>query len=220
MIESKGVKHYLQDLLTLEVTTIVVDNIPDEIVCDLSTRVEMLLKKLEALPGDEHLHADPAATSDAANGAPAERDLGQRYERSAHKMRAIPSMATASVPSDAMASVPDSERLMAISSLLRGVKNFDDIKNMPGNKRLALQRLSVLGHHKIAMHTSLSVGRDIVTMMDSEFTTADQKPVRDIHADSIRHAISWWAALGDFVVDGLSRILGGTAKPPSKPPAP
>jgi hypothetical protein len=175
----RNIESHLRDLLTLEVTTVVVSEIPPEIVQGLRGRIESLERGL-------------------TQGTEAKKNLGERFMDLARSM-AKGELPPLEWPSDG--SAPDQDRMMAMAQLMHGMRDVDEL---PPEKWI----LTTLGHHPIALHTTISVSGDLVTLVAEKYTKDEKKAIRDVHAEGIRHAVGFWTTIGEFAVSGLNVILG------------
>lgn len=232
---NQKLQDYLRDILTLEVTTVVVDRIPDLVTLDLGSQVHESVKRLAKRIDESSAiatEAAPAAAAPAASAATLDSlsldELFARVEAASRRPgreAAMPETAPIAVLTKGQAgpaprsseSLPRQqliERVQMIRMLLptTGAQEARQLggsspAQTPEQQRMALQRLIILGDQPIGLHTTLSVGGDIVNLVARELTGPESASVRQIHGEGVSHAIGWWRALAELVADGLGRVL-------------
>jgi hypothetical protein len=201
---------FLRDLLTLEVSTLVVDQIPDYVVLDVNQQLEGLAKQWERASGSASAGLQAPIEPENAAGSPA--PLRNRF-RSIAAARGARSAVRAGLPAGLaapIAAAPPEDIVTARAQLLATLlpPSDEEIREQPEEKLLAIRRIAALGAHPIALHTMLSVNGDLVNLVAKEFSGPDQADVRALHAEGVQHALGWWRTLSQFVVDCLGTILG------------
>ena len=206
---------FLRDLLTLEVSTLVVDQIPDYVVLDVTQQLDGLAKQWERTY--RPASAGPQAPIEPENAIGSPAPLQNRF-RSIAAARGASSAARAGSPTGfaAKSAAPAPEdtvaaRAQLLASLLP--PSDDEIREQPEERLLAIRRIATLGAAPIALHTMLSVSGDLVNLVAKEFSGPDQADVRALHAEGVQHALGWWRTLSQFVVDCLGAVLGKIKEP-------
>ncbi len=226
---------YLRDLLTLEVTTIVVDRIPEHVTLDLKTQLRVM--------GDEWANDAARRRGDTESSATtAPRGTAPAKHRSLHALFATIASAGPAVrapsrsPREVAASTetvgvrtkgdeggaegkvaspaePAEVRRAERAKLIRDLLPSDDqeLDVLPEKARIALRRMATLGDCPISAHTTLSVNGDLVNLIAADLAKPEYADVRRMHAEGVTNAIGWWNSVAAFVRDVLGSLLDAIA---------
>lgn len=221
-------RSFLQNILRLKITTFVVDEVKEPPKNDLMKELQFLYEEYEAsrsqvaseaeMETESPPTAKPEATPESlaaekATESPPTSKPEATPESLANAFgalrRAPPPPGAKLVASHATWELPRylDERAGEIQATLKAVAAAQ--RELTPREALRLESLVSLGTKRVVLRTEVSVDGDVVNWVAKQAAddSSAARTLRAVHAESVRHAIAFWEALGGFVLRGLGAIL-------------